>query len=317
MKLFVCIYSYRDLELDKTVKDLYAKAAHPQDIYCGIINADDVPYKNKRKNVRIKNVDYTKEHGPCKGCYEILTELYQGEDYIVKIDPHMRFEKGWDTYYKQFLWSVRVVCSRCLGYHLDGTFDKLETAYSKPVRWHNHQVIELEGTKYEGVEKEVLFFNAGFFIAPASWVKKVGYDPHLAMWGEETDLSCRTFLAGYKMINVPARIYHLYGRKNRKSLDATSVYQEMDLRGIERVKAKLGLVEKRPELMKEWDKYGCDGTAYKNAIDALFKAQNPSKKIYGPKEVVVCSHCGAKTFYNLGTCKWCYKDLGNSKRIIQ
>lgn len=315
MKLFVMIYAYRDLELAATVKDLYDKADNPKDIYCGIINADDVEFKSRRKNVRIKNVDYMKYHGPCRGCYEILTELYQGEDYVVKIDPHERFEQGWDTYYKQFLGPDRVVCSRCLGYHLDGSFDPLRTAYSRPVRWHNNQIIELEGTDYEGVEKEVFFFNAGFFIAPGSWVKKVGYDPLLAMWGEETDLSCRTFLAGYKMINVPARIYHLYGRQNRKSLDGTSTYQEMDRRGIERVKLKLGLVDPRPELMEEWDKYGVDGRPYREKIESIFKEQNPNRVMLDPKAVVVCPHCHTKTFFNLGTCKWCYKDLDNAKKV--
>lgn len=315
MTFFVMVYSYRDLELGKTIKDLYEKADNPKDIFVGVINADDVPYKNRRKNVRIKNVDYTKYHGPCKGCYEILTELYQGEDYIVKIDPHERFEKGWDTYYKQFIGPDRVVCSRCLGYHLDGTFDKLNTAYSKPKGWHNHQIIELEGTDYEGVEKEVFFFNAGFFIAPKSWAEKVGYDPHLAMWGEETDLSCRTFLAGYKIINVPARVYHLYGRKNRKSLDISSVYQEMDLLGIERVKLKLGLVEPRPELMEEWDKYGVDGREYKKKIDSIINAEHPNRVMLDPKTVVVCPHCNTKTFFNLGTCKWCYKNLDNAKVV--
>lgn len=315
MKLFVMVFAYRDLELGATIKDLYDKADNPKDIYCGVINADDVEFKSRRKNVRIKNVDYTKYHGPCKGCWEILNELYQGEDYIVKIDPHERFEKGWDTYYKQFLAEDRVVCSRCLGYHLDGSFDPLRTAYSKPIGWHNHQIIELQGTDYEGVEKEVFFFNAGFFIAPGSWAKKVGYDPHLAMWGEETDLSMRTFLAGYKIINVPSRVYHLYGRKNRKSLDGTSTYQEMDLRGIERVKAKLGLVQKTPELMAEWDKYGCDGSSYKAKIDSLLKEQNPNLRVLDPKTVVICPYCHTKTFYNLGSCKWCYKSLNEAQVV--
>ena len=315
MKLFVVIFSYRDLELDKTIKDLYAKADKPKDIYCGVINADDTEYKSKRKNVRIKNVDYTKYHGCCRGCYEILTELYQGEDYIVKIDPHMRFSQGWDTYYKQFIKEDRVICSRCLGYKTDGTLDPLRTAYSKPIGWHSNQVIDLQGTDYEGIEKEVFFFNAGFFIAPASWVKKVGYDPHLGMWGEETDLSMRTFLAGYKMINVPARIFHLYGRQNRKGVDGSQEFKELDRNGIERVKLKLGLVEPRPELMAEWDIYGIDGKPYREKMESLFKENNPTMRFLNPKTVVICPHCKTKTFFNLGSCKWCYKRLDNAEVI--
>lgn len=33
------------------------------------------------------------------------------------------------------------------------------------------------------------------------------------------------------------------------------------------------------------------------------------KPLHDEKEVVVCPHCGAKVFYEKGTCKWCYGAL--------
>lgn len=314
MKLFVCIYSYRDLELDKTVKDLYAKADNPKDIYCGILNADDVPYKSKRKNVRIKNVDYTKYHGCGRACHEILTELYNGEDYIVKIDPHTRFSKGWDTYYKQFLWPDRVICSRCLGYYEDGHFDDLKDVYTVPVGWRENIVIELKEAPVKQIPQETLFMQAGFFITPGDWVKKVGYDPYIAMWGEETDLSCRTYLAGYKMFAVPARVFHLYNRKNRKSVDSSTEFNILQYQGVKRTKIKIGLQDKEEGLMQEWDKYGCDGSIWRKEVEKTF---GPQWQPINHKEVYKCKHCGSKTFYGLGQCKWCYKDLAGSERVIQ
>ena len=310
MKLFVMIYAYRDLELDGTIKDLYAKADNPRDIYCGVINADDTAYKNKRKSVRVKNVDYTKYHGCGRACYEILTELYQGEDYIVKIDPHTRFAKGWDTYYKQFMKDDRVICSRCLGYHEDGKYDDFKNIYTVPVGWNSGQVIELKQAELKQWPKEVLFFQAGFFIAPASWVKKVGYDPYITMWGEESDLSMRTFLAGYKMFAVAPKVFHLYGRKNRKSVDSSLEFNIMQQQGIKRTLIKLGLAEKDPSIMQEWDKFGCDGAKWRAEIEKTFE-----RKQVNPKQVVICKHCGSKTFYNFGQCKWCYKDLSGSREI--
>lgn len=312
MSFFVCIYSYRDLELDKTIKDLYAKADNPKDIYCGVINADDVPYKNRRKNVRIKNVDYKEYHGCGRACYEILTELYKGEDYIVKIDPHARFAKGWDTYYKQFIGPDRVIASRCLEYELDGTLQDLKDIYTVPTRWHSNQVVELKQADLKEKEKEIYFFQAGFFIAPGSWVKKVGYDPYIPMWGEESDLSMRTFLAGYKMYAVSPRVYHLYHRRNRKSIDTSSEFNIEQDQGVKRTQIKIGLIPKDESYMQEWDKYGCDGKAWKDVMEKEFGAGYVFRN---PSEVYVCKHCGSRTFYGLGQCKWCYKNLEGSERI--
>ena len=314
MKIFVCIYSYRDLELDNTIKDLYAKADSPKDISVGVVNADDVPYKNRRKQVRVKNVDYTKYHGCGRGCYEVLTELYQGEDYIVKIDPHTRFAKGWDSYYKQFVGQDRVICSRCLGYYEDGSYDPLKNTYTVPKDYQNMFVIRLTEETLDTWPKDTLFMQAGFFMAPASWVQKVGYDPYIAMWGEETDLSMRTYLAGYKIQAVPARVFHLYGRKQRKSVDKSQEFNVLQNEGIKRAQIKLGVLPPDESVMQEWEKYGCDGTPWRKELEKSF---GPTWKMIDPQTVVKCKHCGSKTFYAFGQCKWCYKDLKGSEIIKQ
>ena len=36
---------------------------------------------------------------------------------------------------------------------------------------------------------------------------------------------------------------------------------------------------------------------------------------YKAEDVVVCTHCGSKTFYNQGKCKWCYKNLEGSELV--
>lgn len=312
MSFFVCIYSYRDLELDNTIKDLYAKADNPKEIFCGVINADDKPYKSRRKNVRIKNVDYTQYHGCGKGCHEILTELYQGEDYIVKIDPHMRFCKGWDSYYKKYIGPDRIIASRCLKYEENGELEPIKDIYTVPKDWHGRVAIDLTCAELKKEMQEILFFQAGFFIAPASWVDKVGYDPYIAMWGEECDLSMRSYLAGYKMYAVSPRIFHLYGRKRRKSVDASSEFNVLQQQGIKRTQIKIGLLPKDESLMQEWDKYGCEGTPWRKKLEDSFGEKWVK---HDPKEVYKCRWCGSKTFYGFGQCKWCYKNLEGSERI--
>jgi len=266
-------YAYRDTQLDATITDMFAKADKPEEITAYVINADDVEYiYNGKYNVNIKNVDYKDYHGCGRAYYEILTEMYQGEEHIMKSDPHCRFGKGWDTYYKSFSGEGKIVHSFCLGFELDGTFQKEKAHYSKPIRFHDIQVIELKTTDYEGIEKETYFMNAGCIFLSKEWVGKVGYDPHIAMWGEETDLSMRTYLAGIKMINVPSKVWHLFGRKSCKSPDSTAEFERMNRYGIERTKIKIGLREPAASLMNEWDKYGCDGKEYKKKIEGVINA---------------------------------------------
>jgi hypothetical protein len=55
--IFVTIYSYRDLELSKTIDDCFKKADKPEEVVIGCINADDEEYIYKGKyKVRVKNI---------------------------------------------------------------------------------------------------------------------------------------------------------------------------------------------------------------------------------------------------------------------
>ena len=253
------IYNYRDKEIQKTIDNAIEMADGDVKVY--VKNADDA----ELENCVDFNEDWREYHGCGRGLWELSQEvLKQDDDIIAKCDPHCRFEKGWDTYYKENLekFGKAVIHSRCLGYHLDGRYDKLNAAYSKPLRWHVSQIIELAGTDYDGFEKETYFMNAGFMVFHKDWLKDVGWDKWISMWGEETDLSMRSFLKGYKLIHIPARIYHLFGRQSIKSPDATREFELMNRQGIERVKIKLGFREGLEGIMQDWDIFGVDGKPY-------------------------------------------------------
>ena len=272
--IFVNIYSFRDMETDATIKDLFAKADKPEEIIVGLLNADDVDYVyDGEYQVKTINKPFEQYHGCGRACWEIQTQLFNEEEWFMKIDPHSRFLNGWDTYYKNFAGKDRVITSRCLGYHTDGSFDKLKRHYSRPVGWHNTEVTQLAGTDTSIELLETLFMQAGCFFAPGDWVRKVGHDPYVALWGEETDLSMRTIMAGYKIFNVQSAVFHLYERQNRKSTDQTMLYEKLNRAGIERVKIKLGIREPDNELfMRGWDEWGCDGSEYKEKIERLWNA---------------------------------------------
>ena len=103
--IFVSIANYRDSETPHTLRDLYAKAAHPERVFVGIfsqtvpgVDDDCLPIDGfPPPQVRQLRIDARESLGACWARHRILTELYQDEDYVLQIDSHSRFVEGWDN----------------------------------------------------------------------------------------------------------------------------------------------------------------------------------------------------------------------------
>jgi len=274
--IFVMIYSYRDLELSKTIEDCFSKADNPNDIVIGCINADNEEYVyNGKYNVKVKNVDFMNRHGCGFGMWEIQKELYNNEEWILRAAPHSRFKQGWDTHYLKYAKKDTVLCSRCLEYMPDGTLSKDKREYSVPECFSDTLVVRLKKKKIKSKNNfKVIFMQAGGMFCHRDWIDKVGYDPHIAMWGEETDLSMRTWLAGFKMIHLCyPQVYHLWHRRNRKSLDASPEFEKMNKKGVFRTKIKLELINHTSH-KEDWDEFGCNGAKYRRLLEKEFQNDN-------------------------------------------
>ena len=103
--IFVQIASYRDPELQCTLKDLFEKAKRPENIFVGICHQYDmkgdedkhlfeIPFSHP-KQLRIDEVDYRDSQGCCWARNRVQ-KLWKGEKWTLMIDSHMRFEKDWD-----------------------------------------------------------------------------------------------------------------------------------------------------------------------------------------------------------------------------
>lgn len=103
--IFVGIPSYRDPECRHTVADLLHKAAVPDRVRIGICLQEDEADDTFRHfqetypsaQVRVKFVHYRAAAGPCVARAEVQ-KLWDGEEYYLQIDSHMRFREGWDVY---------------------------------------------------------------------------------------------------------------------------------------------------------------------------------------------------------------------------
>ena len=100
-KIFISIASYRDNECSTTINSLYKNAKRPENINIGICqqNDNDDPdclmnkdlYNKYKKQIRIVRIPHTDARGlPMQ---DICSHLWNGEEYFLQIDRHMKFLK--------------------------------------------------------------------------------------------------------------------------------------------------------------------------------------------------------------------------------
>ena len=102
-RIFINIASYRDAECQWTVKDLFEKASNPDRVFVGICwqfdKAEDAhcfEVSTRPEQVRIHSIDWREAEGVCWA--RLMTQkLWDGEEYTLMIDSHMRFMPGWDN----------------------------------------------------------------------------------------------------------------------------------------------------------------------------------------------------------------------------
>ncbi len=98
--IFVQIASYRDPELVPTIKDMIAKAKHPEKLTFGICwqkdETENLDEFIDNPNFRIETYHYSESQG-LGWARNITNKLYRGEKYTLQIDSHHRFVQDWDA----------------------------------------------------------------------------------------------------------------------------------------------------------------------------------------------------------------------------
>ena len=102
MKIFVQIAAYRDPQLIPTIKNMLENAKRPKNLRLAIarqFHPDDkfdelTEYENDSR-FRILNIPHEESKGVC-WARNLTQQLYDGEEYTLQIDSHMRFAPNWD-----------------------------------------------------------------------------------------------------------------------------------------------------------------------------------------------------------------------------
>ena len=236
MKIFIQIASYRDPELIPTVKDCLSNAKHPENLVFGICRQyhiedgfDDLFEYKDDKRFKILNIPHEESKGVCWARNQVQ-QLYNGEEYTLQIDSHMRFEKNWDETLIQMIKQLQElgVPKPLLTGYVSSYNPKNDPQERVRVPWRmvfdkfipEGAVFFLPETipNWELLDTPVpaRFYSAHFCFTLGSFAKEVQHNPDFYFHGEEISITVRAFTKGYDLFH-PHRvvIWHEYTREGR------------------------------------------------------------------------------------------------------
>ena len=236
MKIFVQIASYRDPQLIPTIESMLENAKFPQNLVLSIARQfnpedkfDDLSNYEKDERFKILNIDYKESKGVCWARH-LTQQQYNGEEYTLQIDSHMRFEKNWD---KTLIDMIKDLQSK--GYKkplLTGYVSSFDPDNDPKGRVLEPWRMAFDRFTPEGVVfflPEVIpnwkkldgpiparFYSAHFCFTLGQFSKEVQHDPEFYFHGEEISITVRAFTHGYDLFHPhKVVIWHEYTRKGR------------------------------------------------------------------------------------------------------
>lgn len=264
MSIFVHMISYRDPELVPSIRDCIANAARPDELIFGIVwqhTEDDrsmEPFLNNPQ-FRILDIPAAEAKGCCWARAKAQS-LYRGEDFVLQLDSHHRFEPGWDTtlidMMRQTGAKKPAITSYASGYDSE---NGKHTAVPLVIRLRPFSPdgsLMFYGSNVAGWEQRETPYKARmasghFFFTLGQHCLEVPYDPDLYFLGEELVMMARSFTHGYDMFH-PHRVvvWHQYERKGRSKIwdDSPKIHNERDKISKERVLKLMGMEDNNHEI---------------------------------------------------------------------
>jgi len=258
--IFVQIPSYHDFELSRTIMDCLNKSSGKHSINFGV----HLTYfeKNNIDLPNIENVKYSISIAPenigVGSSRYLANEFYNGEDYYLQIDSHMRFAELWDialinNYLSYKSMGANPVISAYPGaYEYEDFAVKIldqkaeityidfipELSFQDNYVPHQRAVENIENNVFSRSVSAASIFSSGE-IASIKPNKKIFF------WGEEILTAARLYTHGFDlMLPEHQSLYHLYynhenGYKNLRrqvSADFPSICSELEIQSKSELK---------------------------------------------------------------------------------
>lgn len=221
-EIFVAIASYTDADLPRTLRDASQMARHPDALRFGICWQADpaapVRLDPFRRDPRFRFIDKTiheSEGGPW--ARNLAQSLWRGEPYTLQIDSHMKFEPAWDARLIEMLETlpspkpILSMNTPLFWYDDAGALQRrfdmgVPTAkvasWSEASGWAPWLDFGPPNRQHPGRSR---FVHGGFVFTRGAWNAEVPQDPQHYYWGEEFNLTLRSFTSGYDLF-LPSEV---------------------------------------------------------------------------------------------------------------
>lgn len=273
-KIFIQIASYRDHELPKTIESLLSGAKWPENLVfsithqCGQDHADQlVDYVNDPR-FKIISVPYKESLGCC-WARNLLQQNYNGEEYTLQLDSHMRFAENWDETLIQMwhdLYSQGVAKPLITSYvpsykPLTDPVGRTQTPWGMKFDYFTTEGVALFKPHYLPTSEQSkpwhhYFYSAHFAFAKGKFVEEVPHDPQLFFHGEEVSIAARAYTWGYESFAPHVLVaFHEYTRQGRtKVWDDDKMWWKRDALSKQRYKYLMEI--DKPLKPIHWQQWG-------------------------------------------------------------
>ena len=251
MRIFISIASYRDPELQWTIKSAIENANNPENIYFGVVHQG---VDSELFDIQgIKNISLIKMHPKeAKGAgfaRAKAMELYSGQEYFLQIDSHTRFAPGWDLICIDQLNRAKNISghSRVLLSYFPAPYEpernggmflvknnpkikdyptRQKILLNKRKQWTAER-FEFDSKLKENPELSETVLG-GFIFSDGLIVSEVPYDSEISFFGEEVCFAMRSWTRGWDIYSPSKNIvYHFYSRGGY-----SKIWKDRNLRGI-------------------------------------------------------------------------------------
>lgn len=249
MTIFISIASYRDPELERTIRSALENAANPQDLHFGVMLQEFEKYEPDLSwvpNLTLKKVHPKMARGAGYARAQIVP-MYSGQDYFLQIDSHTIFEKNWDELCIDQYKKAQEISKN----------NKIILSYFPPPFYveSNKQISIIKNSKTQlpyatkqkpmltkrgewtaervklsnkNLPEESTTILAGFVFASGALIEEVPYDPEISFFGEELCFAIRAWTRGWDIYSPCVTIvYHFYTREGY-----SKVWKDKNLREI-------------------------------------------------------------------------------------
>lgn len=255
-RIFVQIAAYRDELLLDTLKSAFINAKHSSRLSFGICLQDEAKAIEPLKtfaNVRIKFINYHKTKGIGWARHQ-AQKLYDGEDYSMQVDSHMRFAPNWDRdaikMHQQCESNKAFLTQFCPDWHKVSSaklFTEIPTpnaAYKFDGKNYPHYLHIYPRHELKPLSKPTqhAFICAHFIFGPGRLFEEVPIDPQVGYFYEENNMTLRAWTNGWD-IYLPNKMIarHTWWRKSTWDAECAARFEADRIRSVGRFLRLIGI----------------------------------------------------------------------------